>query len=154
MASNLLNSYLVSRFDYDRMLLAGTITAAFSAIMVALFARSGWGGLWSLVVPLFVFASATGFIVANSTKGTLDNFPDRAGAVSALVSAVQYGSGMVVSGLVGNFANGTPWPMGWVIAICGIGSLLSMRLLIPVPGLSGIRSLPPLICNDAPGDES
>lgn len=134
MASNLLNSYLVSRFDYDRMLLAGTIIAAFSAIMVALFARSGWGGLWGLVVSLFVFVSATGFIVANSITGALDNFPGRAGAVSALVGAVQYGSGIVGSGLVGIFANGTPWPMGWVIAICGIGSLLSMRLLYPDTG--------------------
>ena len=134
MASNLLNSHLVSRFDYDRMLMVGTIIASFSAIMVAVFARTGWGGLLGLVVPLFVFVSATGFIVANSITGALDNFPERAGTVSALVGAIQYGSGIVGSGLVGIFANGTPWPMGWVIAICGIGSLLSMRLLNPVPG--------------------
>lgn len=142
MASNLVNSYLISRFDYDWMLLVGTIIAAFSAIMVALFARTGWGGLWGLVVPLFVFASATGFIVANSITGALGNFPERAGAVSALVGAVQYGSGMVGSGLVGIFANGTPWPMGGVIAICGIGSLLSMRLLHPVTRRVDGRCIP------------
>ena len=143
MASNLLNSYLVSRFDYDRMLLVGTIVASFSAVMVALFARTGCGGLWGLVVPLFVFASATGFIVANSITGAMDKFPERAGAVSALIGAIQYGSGIVGSGLVGLFANGTPSPMGWVIAVCGIGSLLSMRLLLPVPGLSSEVSCMP-----------
>ncbi|KAA0890546.1 Bcr/CflA family efflux MFS transporter [Oryzomonas rubra] len=149
MASNLLNSYLVSRFGYDRMLLAGTIIAAFSAIMVALLARTGWGGLWGLVVPLLVFVSATGFIVANSITGALNNFPERAGAVSALIGAIQYGSGIIGSGLVGIFANGTPWPMGWVIALCGVGSLLSMWLLFPVPGLSGVRYMPArLICNE------
>lgn len=142
MASNLLNSYLVSRFDYDRMLMVGTIIASISAIMVAVFARTGWGGLWGLVVPLFVFVSATGFIVANSITGALDNFPERAGTVSALVGAIQYGSGIVGSGLVGIFANGTPWPMGWVIAICGIGSLLSMRLLFPVTMISDVRCMP------------
>ncbi len=152
MASNLLNSYLVSRFDGDRMLLAGTIIASFSAIMVALFARTGWGGLWGLVVPLFVFVSATGFIVANSITGALGNFPECAGTVSALIGAVQYGSGIVGSGLVGIFANGTPWPMGWVIAICGIGSLLSMRLLMPVAGRDDESGIPALICNDAPGE--
>ena len=131
MGSNLLNSRLVSRFGYDRMLLAGTSFAACSAIMVGLFARTGWGGLWGLVVPLFLFVSATGFIVANSITGALDNVPERAGIVSALVGAIQYGSGIVGSGAVGIFANGTPWPMGWVIAICGSGSLLSMRLLYP-----------------------
>uniref|UniRef100_UPI0018E0685E Bcr/CflA family efflux MFS transporter n=1 Tax=Geomonas edaphica TaxID=2570226 RepID=UPI0018E0685E len=131
MGSNLVNSSLVSRFGYDRMLLAGTIIAAFSALMVGLSARTGWGGLWGLVFPLFVFVSATGFIVANSITGALNNFPERAGTVSALVGAVQYGSGIVGSGLVGIFANGTPWSMGWVTAICGIGSLLSMLLLYP-----------------------
>ena len=152
MGSNLLNSRLVLRFDYDRMLMVGTVIAACSAIMVGLFARTGWGGLWGLVVPLFVFVSATGFIVANSITGALDHFPERAGTVSALVGAFQYGSGIVGSGLVGVFANGTPWPMGWVIAICGIGSLLSMRLLITVPRLSGERCMPALICEDAPSE--
>jgi DHA1 family bicyclomycin/chloramphenicol resistance-like MFS transporter len=142
MASNLLNSSLVARFDSDRLLLVGTIIAALSSVMVALSARTGWGGLWGLVAPLFMFVSATGFIVANSITGALENFPERTGAVSALVGAVQYGSGIVGSGLVGIFANGTPWPMGWVIATCGIGCLLSMRLLLPVPGLSGVRCTP------------
>lgn len=152
MASNMLNSYLVSRFDYDRMLLVGTVIAAFSAALVALFARTGWGELWGLVVSLFMFVSTTGFIVANSITGAMDKFPERAGAVSALVGALQYGSGIVGSGLVGLFANGTPWPMGWVIAVCGIGSLLSMGLLIPVPGFSRVRCIPALIGNDAPGE--
>jgi DHA1 family bicyclomycin/chloramphenicol resistance-like MFS transporter len=153
MASNLLNSHLVSRFDYDRMLMVGIIIASFSAIMVALSAGTGWGGLWGVVVPLFMFVSATGFIVANSITGALDNFPERAGTVSTLVGAIQYGSGIVGSGLVGIFANGTPWLMGWVIALCGIGSLLSMMLLFPVTRLSsGVSCIPALVCNDAPGE--
>ncbi|MDD2582397.1 MAG: multidrug effflux MFS transporter [Desulfuromonadaceae bacterium] len=153
MVSNLLNSRLVSRFGYDRMLLVGTIIASFSAIMVALFACTGWGGLLWLFVPLFVFVSSTGFIVANSITGALDNFPERAGTVSALVGAIQYGSGIVGSGLVGIFANGTPWPMGLVIAVCGIGSLLSMRLIFPVSRISPeIVCIPGFICNDASGE--
>lgn len=142
MVSNLLNSYLVSRFNYDRMLLVGTIIAALSAVMVAMFSCTGWGGLWGLVVPLFLFVSATGFIVANSITGAMDKSPERAGAASALVGAIQYGSGIVSSGLVGLFADGTPGPMGWVIAICGIGSLLSMRLLNPVPERDDERCIP------------
>ena len=141
----MLNSYLVSRFDYDRMLMVGTVIAEFSAVMVALFARTDWCGLWGLVVPLFMFVSATGFIVANSITGAMDKFPERAGTVSALVGALQYGSGIVGSGLVGLFANGTPWPMGWMIAMCGIGSLLSMWLLNPVPGRDDERCIPVLL---------
>jgi DHA1 family bicyclomycin/chloramphenicol resistance-like MFS transporter len=77
------------------------------------------------VVPLFAFASATGFIVANSIAGALGRRPDRAGAVSALVGAAQYGAGIASSALVGAFADGTPWPMGWVIAATGLGSAVS-----------------------------
>lgn len=142
MASNLLNSYLVPRFGYDRMLLFGTITAAISAIITAIFASTGWGGLWGLVIPLFLFASATGLIVANSITGAMNNFPERVGTVSALIGAIQYGSGIIGSGLVGIFANGTPCPMGYVIAICGIGSLLSMRLLTPTTLFSTQKCVP------------
>lgn len=99
LVANLRNSHLVLRYNYNRMLRAGTIIAAFAASMVALFARSGWGGLWGLVVPLFVFVSATGFIVVNSITGALTNFPERAGTVSALVGAIQYGSGICGFGL-------------------------------------------------------
>lgn len=131
MAANLLNTRLIPRFGYDRILLAGTVLTAFSAMAAAIAARTGWGGLWGLVVPLFLFAATTGFVVANSITGALADFPERAGAVSALIGAIQYGSGIVGSGLVGAFADGTPWPMGWVIGVAGIGSLLSMSLLAP-----------------------
>jgi DHA1 family bicyclomycin/chloramphenicol resistance-like MFS transporter len=129
MAANILNSRLVPRFGSDRMLLSGTVFTAFSALAAAIVARTGLGGLWGLVVPLFLFVSTTGFVVANSVAGAMSEFPERTGAVSALIGAIQYGSGIVGSGLVGAFADGTPWPMGGVIGVAGIGSLLSMHLL-------------------------
>ena len=77
-----------------------------------------------------MFISTTGFVVANSITGALADYPERAGAVSALIGAIQYGSGIIGSGLVGIFANGTPIPMGCVIAIAGVGSLLFMFLIM------------------------
>lgn len=136
MATNMVNARLVRRLGSDRILLGGTVTAALSGLVLALAAWSGWAGLWGLVVPLFVFASATGFIVANSIAGALSDFPERAGAVSALIGAIHYGSGIVGSALVGAFADGTPWPMGWIIALTGVGSLLSTRLLRPAAASS------------------
>jgi len=32
---------------------------------------------------------------------------------------------------VGLWADGTPWPLGLVVAVSGLGCLLSMLLLIP-----------------------
>ncbi|WP_084691847.1 multidrug effflux MFS transporter [Desulfobacter vibrioformis] len=131
MIANLLNRRLVGSFGYDRILLFGTITAMCTGIWAGCAAHSGFGGLWGLVAPLFLFASTTGLIVANSITGALADFPQRAGAVSALTGAVQYGSGIFGSGLVGLWADGTPWPLGLVIALSGLGCLLSMLLLIP-----------------------
>lgn len=130
MATNSLNARLVTRLGGDRLLLGGAAVAAVAGIGLAVAARSDWGGLWGLAGPLFLFVAASGFIVANSIAGALAGFPGRAGAVSALVGSMQYGSGIVGSGLVGMFADGTPRPMAFVIVAAGLGSLLSARLLV------------------------
>jgi DHA1 family bicyclomycin/chloramphenicol resistance-like MFS transporter len=149
LVTNLVNSRLVIRFGSDRLLGWGASAAALAGLVLAIAAWTDWGGLAGLAVPLFLFVSATGFIVANSIAGALSGFPDRAGAVSALVGAIQYGSGILGSALVGIFADGTPWPMGWVIALCGLGSFASTRLLVPLKsvanaaGESGARNAGP-----------
>ena len=138
MATSLLNARLVTRTGSDRLLRAGTAMAALAGVGSAVMAWTGWGGLVALVVPLFVFVSATGFIAANSIVGALALAPQRAGAVSALVGAIQYGSGMAGSALVGAFADGTPWPMGWVIALGGIGSAVFAWRFLPAPTAAGL----------------
>ncbi|QJP15700.1 multidrug effflux MFS transporter [Starkeya sp. ORNL1] len=130
MITNTVNARLVMRFGSDRLLVHGSTAAAFSGLLLAVAAWAGWGGLWGLVIPLFLFVSATGFIVANSIAGALADFPKRAGAVSALIGAIHYGSGIIGSALVGAFADGTPRPMGLVIALAGVGSLLGALTLL------------------------
>ena len=130
MGTNLINARLVTRVGAERMLLWGAGAAALSAIVLAVAARTHAGGLAGLAVPLFVFISSTGFIVANSIAGAMAGFPDRAGAVSALVGAIQYGSGVLGSALVGLLADGTPWPMGCVMGLCGLGCL-ACTLVLP-----------------------
>ncbi|MCB8876304.1 multidrug effflux MFS transporter [Acidisoma silvae] len=132
MGANQINARLVKRFGSDRLLHFGAALAATAAILVAVAAATDTGGLLGLVLPLLAFIAATGFIVANTIVGAMADFPERAGAVSALVGASQYGCGIIGSGLVGAFADGTPWPMGWVIAAGGIASLLCAKLLVPV----------------------
>ncbi|MCI5121943.1 MAG: MFS transporter, partial [Candidatus Electrothrix sp. AUS4] len=128
--ANLLNARLVVRYGYDRILLVGAVVMSLAAFTVAWTAGTGWGGIWGLVLPLFVFISSIGFIVANSVAGAMTCFPERAGAVSALVGAIQYGSGIIGSALVGLWADGTPWPMGLIIGMTGVGCLFSIFLLL------------------------
>ncbi|WP_037154273.1 multidrug effflux MFS transporter [Rhizobium freirei] len=132
MATNVLNSRLVMRSGSARLLKWGAFGAALSGAVSALAALTDIGGLWGLTIPLFVFVSWSGLIVANSIAGALNDFPERAGAVSALVGALHYGSGILGSALVGTFANGTPWPMGLVIGVAGIGSFACACMVTPV----------------------
>jgi DHA1 family bicyclomycin/chloramphenicol resistance-like MFS transporter len=125
MVMNMANARLVMRFGGERLLIYGAAGTALSGIALAICCWTGWLGVWGLAVPLFVFVAANGFIVANSIAGALADFPERAGTVSALVGALQYGSGIIGSALVGALADGTPWPMGLVIGVAGIGCLAS-----------------------------
>ena len=125
MAANMVNARLVTRVGSNRILLAGTVGAAVFGAAAALVTGTGWGGIYSLVPTLLLFTAMNGLIAANAVAGALASVPARTGAASALLGATQYGSGMVGAAAVGIFADGTPWPMGWVMALAGAGSLAS-----------------------------
>lgn len=129
-AANMMNAWLVSRIGSDRLLRLGAIIAAASGIWVGI---AGWtgGGLFVLAAGMLVYFATQGLIVANSLAGSLHRHPDRAGSASALVGALQYAFGIAGSGLVALFADGTPRPMGCVVAIGGALCLLCATVLIP-----------------------
>ncbi len=58
MITNLLNSGLVRRLGSDRLMRIGTVSAALAGMLLAVDARTDWGGLMGLVIPLFLFISA------------------------------------------------------------------------------------------------
>jgi len=124
MAMNILNTRMVTRFRSSQLVYAGGLITALSGLALALCAYTGFGGVAGLVIPAVIFVSANGLIVANSISAALANFPLRAGAVSALIGATQYGFGIFGSALVGVFADGTAVPMAAIIAVCGLASLL------------------------------
>jgi len=129
MATNFINSRLVTRFGSDRILKLGAAGAAIAGVMLAFVTATDSGGVVAMAVSLCLFIAMNGFISANAISGALADFPMRAGTVSALMGAIQYGSGVLGSAVAGTFADGTPWPMGWVIAIGGVGSLVCSMLV-------------------------
>lgn len=136
MGTNFLNARMVGKLGYDRLLGLGTLGGAIAGCVAAFVAATGIGGLWGLVAALLGFVACTGLIVANSITGALQDYPRQAGAVSALVGGLQYGSGIIGSGLTGLLADGTPWPMGAVLGVAGVGSFLCARFLARPPRIS------------------
>jgi DHA1 family bicyclomycin/chloramphenicol resistance-like MFS transporter len=133
MATNLINARFVMRWGSIAMLRVGASLAALSGVWAAFAAWTGAGGLPGLVAPLFVFIAMNGLVIANSIAGALAAFPRRAGTVSALVGALQYGAGIAGSGLLGLFADGTPRPLGGVIALAGLGAAASAWFFVLPP---------------------
>ena len=60
---------------------------------------------------VFIFFSMNGIVAASATAAALDEVPQIAGSASALIGAMQYGSGIVSSLLLAAWGNGTPSAM-------------------------------------------
>jgi DHA1 family bicyclomycin/chloramphenicol resistance-like MFS transporter len=130
MVTNQLNARLLNRHETDTLLLVGGLISAVAGGVIAYTTWADWGGLPLLICGCFVFVTATGFVLANAITGALGCLPRFSGTASALAGALQYGAGILGSALVARFADGTPWPMGLVVGICGLGCLLSAACVL------------------------
>lgn len=129
MLANTVNARLVPRYGSRRLLQLGAMGAAGCGVILCVMGTTGWGGIAGLAIPLFIFFSWSGLIVANSIGGALQSFPERAGTASALVGALHYGSGIVGSAAVSALSDGTPVPMVLVVAASSFACLASLLLL-------------------------
>ncbi|KPX03113.1 MFS transporter [Pseudomonas syringae] len=133
MMTNQLNARLLNRYDIDQLLMVGGLISAIAGCVIAIATWKDWGGLPLHIAGCFVFVTATGFVLANALTGALNCLPRFAGTASVLSGALQYGAGMLGAALVAKFANGTPWPMGLVVGVCGLGCLLSAACALQTP---------------------
>jgi DHA1 family bicyclomycin/chloramphenicol resistance-like MFS transporter len=131
MTMNLVNVRLVTRLGSDQLLRTGAFGACVTGLVAAIDARSGFGGLVGLVLPLCLFVSCIGLISANAITGALNLFPAVSGSVSALIGASRFGAGVFGSALVGVLADGTPWPLGALMGCFGAGAMLCAVFLVP-----------------------
>jgi len=131
MAVSMVNRRLVHRYPLETLLRIAVFIAAIAALALAVTTGLGVGGISVIVATVFVFFSMNGIIAATSTACALDAVPEVAGSASALMGALQYGSGIVSSLLLALFSDGTPWTMGWIIAVFTAASAL-MALTVKV----------------------
>lgn len=124
MAVSMVNRRLVHRYPLERLLKKAVFIATIAAIVLAATTGLGVGGIIVIVGAVFVFFSMNGIIAATSTACALDAVPNVAGSASALMGALQYGSGIISSLLLALFSDGTPWTMGWIIALFTAASAL------------------------------
>lgn len=117
MSMSAVNRRLVQRYPLETLLKRAVGVAALAALALAVGTKLNIGGVIMIVATVFVFFSMNGIIAATATAAALDSAPNAAGSASALIGALQYGSGIISSLLLALFSDGTPWTMGWIIAL-------------------------------------
>lgn len=132
MLTNQINARLLNRYSSDTMMAAGGIISCVAGGIIAINTWGDLGGLPLMICGCLLFVSATGLVLANSISGAQSCLPEFSGSASALTGTLHYGAGILGSALVAGFADGTPWPMGLIIAVCGLGCLLSTAWVLHV----------------------
>ena len=117
MVMSVVNRRIVQHYALETLLKVATAVAGIAALVLAAGAWFHVGGLALIVVAIFILFSMNGIIAATSTAAALDAAPNVAGSASALIGALQYGSGIISSLMLAMLSDGTPWTMAWVIAL-------------------------------------
>src|SRR6202012_2299036 len=123
------NRFLLRRRTPDQVLAKASVVAVGFAILLMLAAVTGIGERWSVLSLLFLLLSSYGFLQGNTMAGALNVDPRRAGAISALMGAVSFGTGAVASAAAGVLHDGTARPMAVVMLAALVGSVLCLYLL-------------------------
>jgi DHA1 family bicyclomycin/chloramphenicol resistance-like MFS transporter len=104
-AATQLNPVLLRRFEPAQVLVAGTIVGAVAGGLLVVLAAAGIGGLAGVVAPLWVMLFACGLALPNAPALALTRHGDAAGTAAALLGAIQFGIGALVSPVVGLLGN-------------------------------------------------
>jgi DHA1 family bicyclomycin/chloramphenicol resistance-like MFS transporter len=120
MGGNYLNTRLVARLGPVPIISVAACLSCAASVLVFLACLTGIGGLWSIVVSLFLVVAVVGVLSANCTTHLMLRYPNNAGAAAALFGAMQLAMGALASIAVGWFHDGTPIGMGIVVGVCGL----------------------------------
>jgi DHA1 family bicyclomycin/chloramphenicol resistance-like MFS transporter len=123
----LLNARLVRRFPVRGLLLAGLLASTVAAVVLLGTALAGLG-LVAVLIPLFVVVATRGLVSSNATVLGVQRAPV-AGSASAVLGALMFTGGIVVTPLMALGGEGTAVPMVAVVAGGAIAALLATALL-------------------------
>src|SRR4051812_42475624 len=104
-AATQLNPVVLRRFEPQQVLVAGTVVGVLAGAALAVLAGTHTGGLPAVVISLWVVLFACGLALPNAPALALSRHGDAAGTAAALLGAVQFGVGALVSPVVGLLGN-------------------------------------------------
>jgi MFS transporter, DHA1 family, multidrug resistance protein len=107
---------LAERIGLVALLRLAVFVQASAAVVLLILGLSGLGGLWALLVAMFVVVASLGAIMPTGTALGMTPFPQMAGAASALFGTIQGTLGAVTAAVVGMIGLEPAAAMGIVVA--------------------------------------
>ncbi|GAB21141.1 putative drug resistance transporter [Gordonia polyisoprenivorans NBRC 16320 = JCM 10675] len=117
MAVSALAARLVATRAVRGLVAVGISVMSTATIGFALLVVTGAPPAW-LAVPLFVMVSSLGLVFGNATALAMSSVGTNAGAASAVLGALQFGLGALVSPLVSVAGPDTAGPLAIVMLVC------------------------------------
>ena len=127
-----INARLARRIRFEVILSWANLVVFGGGVVLTIDAVTGFGGLWGVMVPMFLIMASFGFNQSNATVGALGVDPLRSGAISSLFGASSFGAGAAAAAVAGAFRDGTARPMAFVIVATLACAVVSLRTLAPV----------------------
>lgn len=127
-AATQLNAYLLRRFEPRVLLLVAIISGTVFGLVLLTMAATGFGGIIGIIVPMWAVLFSVGLALPNAPALALGRHGEAAGTAAAMLGAVQFGVGAIVSPVVGILGNDAV-AMGTVVAG---GLFLALLVLLVV----------------------
>lgn len=100
-----LNPVFLRWFEPRQILLAAVSAGAFFGLLLVLIATTGFAGIVGVVGGMWLVLFCTGLALPNAPAVALSRHGETAGTAAALLGAVQFGIGAVISPVVGLLGN-------------------------------------------------
>ncbi|MBC8093024.1 MAG: multidrug effflux MFS transporter [Pseudonocardia sp.] len=135
-----LNPVLLRWFEPRQILFVAISAGAVAGVALVVIAATSFGGLLGVVIAMWAVLFCTGFALPNAPAVALARHGETAGTAAALLGAVQFGIGAVISPVVGILGNDA-LAMGTVVAS---GMVLALVVLVTVVKPWTLRDVEPV----------
>lgn len=132
-AASQVNGRLLKTRAPEGILRLTILLPAFFGLCLAAMVSARLGGFRGLLLPLFGYMAALGFVFPNVTAAALAEHGKRAGLAAAVMGALQFSLAALAGSLVGRLHDGSALPMAGIIGVCGVLGLITYRTLASRP---------------------
>jgi len=125
-AMSQLNAHWLRRHTPEFILMRARPASIVFAVMMLVSAFSGFGGMWGVLISLFLVIASFGLIGPNTQAAGLSVDLARTGAISSLMGASTFAVGALMTVLVGATHDGTAKPLATIILVAILLSTIAL----------------------------